>query len=203
MKSNPLNTKVNFELTKFEVSSNLKSPILAKPYIKHKAPVTIYNSHITLVQNTRFRTIEELYTVMKYVARSFPVSKQHVLEVSPKTGLLHIHVKGFIKNKNFAGKKNNIYLRLKKYYPNYRFQCTYIQNEEHEFRIDNYDKQKTNEENALNLIKKNYCLGEWSRCPFCKLSSVNDFKTCTDFTINEAYSFYWYLPYSKNYLRTC
>ena len=175
------------------------------------------NYFFTLVQNDVTTDIKSIYEVMRYITKSFATDfKHHLLEVKPSDGCLHIHCLAYVKNRKALFKKNNIIMRLKRKYPGYYLRIEAIKTELHRTNINAYRKM-SNEDSARQYILKGYNKGHFKHCPYCanhpvtvakpalshkKHNYTKDDWVCEDFTINEAYVYYYYEPlirYKKLY----
>lgn len=151
-----------------------------------------YNYLVTVTQNDKTRTIEDLYMVMRYVSKSkgIVLSKSHLLEMK-RDGCLHIHCFAKIANRKVLFKKNNIVVRLKQKHEGYYIHFNNLKDESH---IDNclgYYKNKTHEQVCREYIIQGYAEGYFNRCPY------HNTECCEDFSINEAFVYYYYSVIKK------
>lgn len=190
--------KVYFSLQKCDLKKNISA--LAVATDKELTPNKVIDNYfVTLICNTsHVGCVSEIYKVMRYIGKSVKLNFDgHLLEIGPKHGLLHIHCKAFVKNRNLIHKpKNNIYVRVHDKFNGYCLRFNRIKSETHNENCDKYDKGTTLEEIALKFIETQYTnSSDWRKCPWHPNAK------CNDFTINEAKDFYYLKHIRKNSLK--
>lgn len=157
-----------------------------------------YNWFFTLVMNHKDKPIADIFNVLRYInkTKGITLASSYLLEVKETTGQLHIHILASVPNRQtiMRDSSRNIKRRLKRFYPGYYLHINPVKDTQHIFNILNYDK-KTNDEFAREYILNGYNAGYFNNCPY------HTGCTCSDFTINEAYSYYWYVPLQEGKLK--
>lgn len=163
----------------------------------YSLPPSYYNWMFTLTQNNKQNTIEDLFKVLSYInkTRHLELDTLYNLEVAPKTGCLHVHIRARIPKNHrrilFKSYKYNLPDRIRKYHPGYYFYPEQIMNEDHNKNITNYDKGVNNLQSAKLYVIQGYAEGWFARCPYHSCG------TCNDFTIYEAFNYYIYSIWQK------
>lgn len=192
-------------MEKNKISTYIESPILdcdSNP-AKAEGPKGPNNNRphnwfFTLCMNQKDRPIVDIFNVLRYInkTKGITLASSYLLEVKETTGQLHIHILASVPKRStiMRDSSRNIKRRLKRFYPGYYLHINPIKNTQHIFNILNYDK-KTNDEFAREYIKNGFEAGYFNRCPY------HTDCTCSDFTLNEAYSYYWYVPLQEGKLK--
>lgn len=198
--------KVYFGIQKCDLKKSISASAVGS--VSDLTPNKVSDNYfVTLICNTsHVGCISDLYKVMRYIGKSCCLNfAEHLLEIGPTHGLLHIHCKAYVKNRSLLHKLNNsIYIRVAQRFPGYCLHFNKIATETHAENVNKYDKGESRLLVASNFIKTQYAKGtEWTRCPFHVFPSYDLFKhgECSDFTVNEAIDYYYLKHIRKNLLK--